>query len=191
MTLASHKFLRRFLLHVLPRAFVRIRNFGFLATRRRATLLPLCRQLLQASAANTAAATAGSAVRPQSLWLCLNVVALCIWSSVSQASAPRSSAKERGLNYPIPILSCLSARPVIVCPICLQRALTRTISPFRLTTTAGPTAVHLRAQRTESASGPFRSSCSSLNLHSNYIGAERGRLPSSRCICSALAYLSV
>jgi hypothetical protein len=37
--------LRRFLLHVLPKGFVRIRFFGFLAHRRRA-LLPRCQQLL-------------------------------------------------------------------------------------------------------------------------------------------------
>src|SRR3954466_7208656 len=40
MTLALDEFLRRFLLHVLPRGFVRIRNFGFPANRRRASLLP-------------------------------------------------------------------------------------------------------------------------------------------------------
>ncbi len=36
MTLPVDEFLRRFLLHLLPRGFVRIRNFGFLANRRRA-----------------------------------------------------------------------------------------------------------------------------------------------------------
>ena len=46
MTLSSQEFLRRFLLHVLPGGFVRIRSFGFLANRRRATLLPLCQRLL-------------------------------------------------------------------------------------------------------------------------------------------------
>ena len=46
MTLSSQEFLRRFLLHVLPRGFVRIRSFGFLANRCRATLLPRCRLLL-------------------------------------------------------------------------------------------------------------------------------------------------
>ncbi len=46
MTLSLDEFLRRFLLHVLPKGFVRIRNFGFLANRRRATTLPLCFQLL-------------------------------------------------------------------------------------------------------------------------------------------------
>ena len=46
MTLSVDEFLRRFLLHILPKGFVRIRNFGFLANRRRATLLPLCFQSL-------------------------------------------------------------------------------------------------------------------------------------------------
>jgi len=42
LTLSLDQFLRRFLWHVLPKGFVRIRNFGLLANRRRATLLPLC-----------------------------------------------------------------------------------------------------------------------------------------------------
>jgi Putative transposase/Transposase zinc-binding domain len=46
MTLPVDEFLRRFLLHLLPRGFMRIRNFGFLANRRRALLLPLCFRLL-------------------------------------------------------------------------------------------------------------------------------------------------
>jgi hypothetical protein len=43
------EFLRRFLLHTLPRDFVRIRHFGFLAHRRRAQLLPLCFRLLESA----------------------------------------------------------------------------------------------------------------------------------------------
>lgn len=46
MTLSAEEFLRRFLLHVLPRGFVRIRFFGLLANRRRTALLPVCRKLL-------------------------------------------------------------------------------------------------------------------------------------------------
>jgi hypothetical protein len=46
MTVTGEEFLRRFLLHTLPRGFVRIRFCGFLANRRRRELLPLCRQLL-------------------------------------------------------------------------------------------------------------------------------------------------
>jgi hypothetical protein len=46
MTLSANEFLRRFPLHVLPKGFIRIRFFGFLAPRRRRALLPVCRQLL-------------------------------------------------------------------------------------------------------------------------------------------------
>jgi hypothetical protein len=42
MSLSLDEFLRRFLLHLLPKGFVRIRHFGFLANRRRSRLLPLC-----------------------------------------------------------------------------------------------------------------------------------------------------
>ena len=48
LTLQVDEFLRRFLLHVLPRGFVRIRHFGFLASRRRGVLLPLCKRVLSA-----------------------------------------------------------------------------------------------------------------------------------------------
>ena len=46
MTLSPEEFLRRFLQHVLPRSFPRIRYFGWLANRTRGHLLPLCRFLL-------------------------------------------------------------------------------------------------------------------------------------------------
>jgi hypothetical protein len=46
MTLLGTEFLRRFFLHVLPKGFVRIRYFGFLANRFRAQCLSLCQQLL-------------------------------------------------------------------------------------------------------------------------------------------------
>lgn len=47
MTLNVEEFIRRFLLHVLPRGFVRIRHFGFLANPRRTHNLALCRELLR------------------------------------------------------------------------------------------------------------------------------------------------
>ena len=47
MTLGADEFIRRFLLHVLPDGFQRIRYFGFLANRYRAERLALCRQLMQ------------------------------------------------------------------------------------------------------------------------------------------------
>jgi hypothetical protein len=46
MTLIATEFLRRFFLHVLPKGFVRIRHFGFLANRFRAERLAFCQQLL-------------------------------------------------------------------------------------------------------------------------------------------------
>jgi predicted Zn-ribbon and HTH transcriptional regulator len=49
MTLTQEEFLRRFLEHILPKGFPRIRYFGFLANRRRAESLPLCRSLLAAA----------------------------------------------------------------------------------------------------------------------------------------------
>ena len=46
MTLLATEFLRRFFLHDQPKGFVRIRHFGCLSKPRRASQLPLCRQLL-------------------------------------------------------------------------------------------------------------------------------------------------
>lgn len=47
MTIDAVEFIRRFLLHILPRGFVKIRHFGFLANCRRADGLKLCRALLR------------------------------------------------------------------------------------------------------------------------------------------------
>ena len=46
MTLDGSEFLRRFLLHVLPRGFVRIRHYGLLSNRNRKDRLNRCRELL-------------------------------------------------------------------------------------------------------------------------------------------------
>lgn len=51
MTLDANEFIRRFLIHVLPDGFHRIRFYGFLANRYRAKKLALCRQLLDMPAA--------------------------------------------------------------------------------------------------------------------------------------------
>jgi len=68
MTLPAEQFLRRFLFHLLPKGFVRIRNFGLLANRNRRTLLPLCFQCLES-------APGSSTTEPQpedtsGLWTC-------------------------------------------------------------------------------------------------------------------------
>jgi len=45
-TLEAQEFIRRFLLHVIPDGFVRIRHFGFLANRAKKHALPQCQKLL-------------------------------------------------------------------------------------------------------------------------------------------------
>ncbi len=46
ITLEAQEFIRRFLLHVLPEGFMRIRHFGFLANRAKKQSLAQCRKLL-------------------------------------------------------------------------------------------------------------------------------------------------
>ena len=50
MTLPSHEFIRRFLLHVLPRGFHRIRHYGLLAGSARKASLARARELLSLAA---------------------------------------------------------------------------------------------------------------------------------------------
>jgi Putative transposase/Transposase zinc-binding domain len=69
MKLRTGEFLRRFFLHVLPKAFVRIRHFGFLANRFRASRVSLGRQLL-AQLSRTAATETTAALRENSVWHC-------------------------------------------------------------------------------------------------------------------------
>src|ERR1700674_3773131 len=52
MTLTADEFIRRFLLHVLPSGFHRIRYYGFLGNRHRKEKLKRCRQLLGMTPAN-------------------------------------------------------------------------------------------------------------------------------------------
>jgi Putative transposase/Transposase zinc-binding domain len=56
MTISAVEFLRRFLQHVLPPGFVKIRHFGWLANRCRKVNLAECRRLLSTVAITTAAA---------------------------------------------------------------------------------------------------------------------------------------
>jgi predicted RNA-binding Zn-ribbon protein involved in translation (DUF1610 family) len=74
MTLHAVEFLRRFFLHVLPKGFVRIRHFGFLANRFRADRLALCRQLLDCQVSEPALTPQPAA----SIWRCPRCGALMI-----------------------------------------------------------------------------------------------------------------
>jgi hypothetical protein len=63
MTLDAPEFVRRFLLHVLPGGFVRIRHYGFLSNRARHEKVALCRTLLSGVSAPECPPT-GSSVEP-------------------------------------------------------------------------------------------------------------------------------
>ncbi len=45
MTLAADEFIRRFIMHILPRKFVKIRHYGILSNRNRSTKLLKCKEL--------------------------------------------------------------------------------------------------------------------------------------------------
>jgi hypothetical protein len=70
MTVSADEFLRRFMLHVLPKGFVRIRFFGFLANRRRARDLPRCRHALTTRSRQTLATVAVEEGTPATAWPC-------------------------------------------------------------------------------------------------------------------------
>jgi hypothetical protein len=66
MTVSSDEFMRRFLLHVLPKGFVRIRHFGVLANYCRSASIDLCRKLLEMAPLVRSSETAP----PNPSWLC-------------------------------------------------------------------------------------------------------------------------
>lgn len=70
MTLSAVEFIRRFLLHVLPKGFVRIRHQGFLANRHRKRKVALCRELLAAADSPTAIAVSPDTPREDSAPAC-------------------------------------------------------------------------------------------------------------------------
>lgn len=77
MRLEAGEFVRRFLLHVLPSGFQRIRHYGWLANRSRAAKLERCRQLLEVPACASVPADEPAGYRDRyqrltgvSLWEC-------------------------------------------------------------------------------------------------------------------------
>jgi Putative transposase len=67
MTLSAIEFVRRFLMHVLPSGFVRIRHYGILSNRHRREKLALCRELLGV-AAGSEGEGAELIARPEGAW---------------------------------------------------------------------------------------------------------------------------
>jgi len=95
MTLEAVEFIRRFLLHVLPAGFVKIRHFGFLANRNRSSALVLCRRLLNASADAAGSAAAlprepNSSVEHPCPVCRVGLLRIVEWLSAEQAMNRRS-----------------------------------------------------------------------------------------------------
>ena len=70
MTLSAMEFLRRFVQHILPRGFVRIRHSGFLAHACRASRVALARTVLAASRANVTTTSTAVETTPALTWTC-------------------------------------------------------------------------------------------------------------------------
>ena len=70
MTLDGVEFLRRWVQHVLPRGFVKIRHYGLLANRHRAEKLRVCRRLLLASGCGLPVCVAEPEARPDVCPVC-------------------------------------------------------------------------------------------------------------------------
>jgi hypothetical protein len=70
MTLCGVEFVRRWVRHVLPRGFVKVRRYGLLANRHREQKLRACRGLLTASGCGRPVCVAEPAVRPDPCPVC-------------------------------------------------------------------------------------------------------------------------
>ena len=99
MTLAAEEFIRRFLLHVLPTGFHRIRHYGLLANGARTANLALARALLNHAPAQHAQATdADTGHAPRSRASCADT-AVVQCSSSRPSCAARQSARRRRRTY--------------------------------------------------------------------------------------------
>jgi hypothetical protein len=99
MSLPVDEFLRRFLLHTLPRGFVRIRHFGFLANRKRAGLLPLCFHLLGSAMEAVGANHQRSHERKPSVWNCPHCGGvMVVIDRFTAAAAPARSPPTPGIT---------------------------------------------------------------------------------------------
>jgi hypothetical protein len=92
MTLAAEEFIRRFLMHVLPKGFVRIRHYGWMANRGRRERAALCRALLGAEPAPPPTAAAGSAA-PRRCPICGGAVEVVETIIPRELSRPRPSRR--------------------------------------------------------------------------------------------------
>jgi len=96
MTLATDEFIRRFLLHVLPRGFHRIRHYGALANHQRADALATARELLGAAASSTPEDDSGTQP-PTPTFVCPGCgAAMLVIATFERGHAPRASPRNLG-----------------------------------------------------------------------------------------------
>ena len=100
MTLDAVEFMRRFLLHVLPRGFVRIRQFGFLSNRVRKEKLEVCRLLLNGPPIITPVTPVLSdALFPRPRFLVAPLPDLQTWPARPGRTDPPDRVAHRMLNF--------------------------------------------------------------------------------------------
>jgi hypothetical protein len=104
MALSASEFIRRFLQHVLPSGFVKIRHYGLLANRYRAANLVICRALLVLVAV-AALVGAGSSAGTETAQPCPHCGGW-IWQVVERVPRPRVSEVCR---LPLPVLESLDS----------------------------------------------------------------------------------
>ena len=101
MTLTAEEFIRRFLLHVLPAGFQRIRYYGLLGNRYRERKLARCRQLLGMAPSETAPAESSPDYRDR-------------YQQLTGSSLWECPVCHRGRMLVVQILAGLEGRPPIV-----------------------------------------------------------------------------
>ncbi len=107
MALPAFEFIRRFLQHVLPSGFVRIRHYGLLANRHREEKLTLCRRLLQVETPGPddkgeAAAARGSSLAKGEAWARCPACGQGKMIRVEEINPQPRSRNTRGEALPVP-----------------------------------------------------------------------------------------
>ena len=144
MTLSLDEFLRRFLLHLLPKGFVRIRHFGFLASRHRTQLLPLCFATLDSTLAQIETATVTA--QPMSPnWFCPNCGGPMVIIERFTPAQNQTSLPTQGIHGCS--MKSLSHFENVACPSALRRPVScppTTYSFTRFVMTNATTLQHIR-----------------------------------------------
>ncbi|MGN8119785.1 IS91 family transposase [Labrys sp. 22185] len=100
MTLATHEFIRRFLLHVLPSGFHRIRHYGLLAGSARQASLALARELLDVAAPSDDDSPGEPDVRPSCPCCGGRMIVIEVFERWRQPRGPPDPTATNRENYP-------------------------------------------------------------------------------------------